>query len=539
MPAFESLRFLKAAALLFRRGWRDPRLFRALARNRRRLGPCLAAAFAASAERRPAALALVDERGSLCFTELDDRILRVAAGLAGHGVGPGSRVAILCRNHRGFVIGAAAAGVLRARLVYLNTGSAAPELAGVALRESVDLLIHDQDLSDAVCEIPPTTPRVLAWTQDGAPIPASVVATLDELAAGPERLGQPPSLSPTDAVILTSGTTGAPRGALRRGVGASPGAMAGMLERFPLRPDETSLLCAPLFHAWGHAMLTIAASASTTLLLQRRFDPVQALAAIARHRPQLLVVTPPMLQRMVELPPDVRATHDTSSLRMTASSGAALPGNLAARWMDAFGDNLYSFYGSTELHVVAFAAPHELRAAPGTVGRPVPEVEVRVVDAAGRDVAANVTGRIVVRSPSRFSGYTDGSAGVMHDDMLVTRDLGHLDASGLLHVDGREDDVIISGGEKVLPGEVEDLLSQHPAVLEVAVVGVTDAEFGERLKAFVVPRPGAGPLESELKAHVRERLARHKVPREIELVAELPKTVTGKILRRVLAGRAR
>lgn len=528
------LRALHAGTILFRRGWGDPRILRTVGRHRRKLGPCLAAAFAASAERRPDAPGLVDERGSLSFAELHDRVLRAAAGLADLGVGPGSRVGLLCRNHRDFVIAAAAAGLLRARLVYLNTGSGAPEVASVALRESLELLIHDRDLSDAVCEVPQAMPRVLCWAYDGAPLPADA-PTLAVLSTGPRRLETPPSVSATDAVILTSGTTGPPRGALRQGAGPSRLSFVLMLERFPLNFDRGALLSAPLFHAWGHGMLTIAALTSTTVILERRFDPVQALATIERHRPELLVVTPTMLQRILELPADVRRAHDTSSLRLATSSGAPLSGHLAARWMDAFGDNLYSFYGSTELHVVTFATPRELRRAPGTVGRPVPEVEVRVVDTAGRDAPRNVTGRVVVRSPSRFAGYTDGSAGTSCGDMLVTRDLGHIDGDGLLHIDGREDDVIISGGEKVLPGEVEDLLGRHPAVLEVAVIGVSDPEFGERLKAFVVSRGGDRSSEEELKSYVREKLARHKVPREIEFVPELPKTNTGKVLRRALA----
>jgi fatty-acyl-CoA synthase len=526
----ESIRALHVAAVLLRRGW-SPATLGAIRRSQRQLGACLAASFVASAARRPDAQALLDERGALCFEELSDQILRTATGLASRGIGPESRVALLCRNHRDFVIGAAAAGVLRARLILLNTASAAPEIGRVVRRENVELLIHDCDLGDAVSEVPPATPRVLAWTDGATP---DGVVTLDQLGSGAERLAQPPTRRPTDAVILTSGTTGAPRGALRSGNGPSRLSLVRMLERFPVRLDGSALLAAPLFHTWGLAMLNIAAMLSNTLILQRRSDARQVLAALAQHRPDLFVATPPVLQRMVELPAELRAAHDTSSLRIAASSGAALTGNLATRWMECFGRNLYCFYGSTELHVVAFATPDDLAAAPSTVGRPVPEVEVRVVDAAGREVAPHVVGRVVVRSPSRFAGYTDGSAGASEGDMLVTRDLGHFDERGRLYIDGREDDVVVSGGEKVLPGEVEDLLSQHPEVLEVAVIGVSDSEFGQRLKAFVVPRPGAHPLEGDLKGYVRERLARYKVPRDVELVAELPRTDTGKILRRLL-----
>jgi acyl-CoA synthetase (AMP-forming)/AMP-acid ligase II len=270
-------------------------------------------------------------------------------------------------------------------------------------------------------------------------------------------------------------------------------------------------------------------------VLRRRFDPEDTLSTISEHHATALIVVPVMLQRMLELAPDVRARYDVDELRVIASSGSALPGPLAQRVMDAFGDRLYNLYGSTEVAWAAIADPADLRAAPGTAGRIPRGTVVRILDDAGRESPNGQPGRIFVGSELLFDGYTGGDDKARIGSLMSTGDVGHFDASGRLFVDGRDDDMIVSGGENVFPVEVEDLLARHAGVREVAVIGVPDEQFGQRLRAFVVPDNGAALSEAELKEHVRANLARYKVPRDVVLVDELPRNATGKVLKRELA----
>jgi fatty-acyl-CoA synthase len=244
-----------------------------------------------------------------------------------------------------------------------------------------------------------------------------------------------------------------------------------------------------------------------------------------------------MLQRILELPAEVRARYDTSSLRVVAASGSALPADLALRWMDAFGDNLYNLYGSTEVSQATIATPEDLRAAPGTAGRPTRGTIVRLYDEDGRPVAPAQTGRIFVGNSMLFEGYTGGGDKDRIDGLMATGDVGRFDEEGRLFVQGRDDEMIVSGGENVFPKEVEDTLMAHDAVAEAAAVGVEDEKFGQRLRAFVVLVPGQGATAKELQDHVKANLARYKVPRDVVFLDELPRNATGKVLKRELAER--
>jgi fatty-acyl-CoA synthase len=241
-----------------------------------------------------------------------------------------------------------------------------------------------------------------------------------------------------------------------------------------------------------------------------------------------------MVQRMLQSPERTLAEQDLSSLRITALSGSALPGELAIEWMDRFGDTIYNLYGSTEVNYATVATPEDLRTAPGTAGRPPRGTVVRLYDENGRAVPQGEVGRIFVGNEMSFDGYTGGGGKEAIDGLLSSGDVGHFDSDGRLFVDGRDDEMIVSGGENVFPREVEDLLADHEAVAEVAVIGVEDAEFGQRLKAFVVVAAEAEVSEENLKAHVKASLASYKTPREVEFLEELPRNATGKVLKRDL-----
>jgi fatty-acyl-CoA synthase len=241
-----------------------------------------------------------------------------------------------------------------------------------------------------------------------------------------------------------------------------------------------------------------------------------------------------MVQRILELSDDARTRPDTSSLRIVALSGSALPPTLATRFMDEFGDVLYSLYGSTEVAYVSVAGPADLRAAPSSAGRVVRGVQVRLLDEDGNDVPVGATGRIFAGSAMTFEGYTSGEDKDRVGGLTATGDVGRFDDDGRLYVEGRDDDMIVSGGENVFPAEVEDCLIQHPDVTDAAVVGADDERFGQALVAHVVLRSGARTSSDELRAHVKQRLANYKVPREIVLRDALPRNETGKVLKRQL-----
>ena len=295
------------------------------------------------------------------------------------------------------------------------------------------------------------------------------------------------------------------------------------------------MIAAPMFHSWGFVHFTLGMGLGSTLVLRRRFDPEDTLSATAQHECTALVVVPVMLQRIMELPAETIGRYDLRALRVIAASGSALPGELAVKVMDRFGDVLYNLYGSTEVAWATIATPEDLRAAPGTAGRPPRGTVVKLLDEEGDEVPEGETGRIFVGNSMSFTGYTSGEhKEMLPDGLLSSGDVGHFDEKGRLFVDGRDDDMIVSGGENVFPQEVEELLDRHEAVADVAVVGVDDREFGQRLKAVVVRRGDAKLTADDVKAYVKRHLARYKVPREVEFVDALPRNATGKVLKREL-----
>ncbi|MBY0288583.1 MAG: acyl-CoA synthetase [Mycobacteriaceae bacterium] len=476
--------------------------------------------------------AVVDERGTLTYKQVDDQSWALAHGLQKLGVSAGSVVGVLCRDHRGLVITMAACGKVGARMVLMNTGFAKPQFAEVCEREHVTVVLHDSEFLGLLDALPPDLPRVLTWVDDGADVPAGA-QILDDIVATNSTAPLPPPSKAGGSVILTSGTTGLPKGAPREAV--SPLATAQIVDRIPFPRKGTMVIVSPIFHSTGWATYTVGAALGNKVVTARRFKAENTLKLIADHQADMLVAVPTMLHRMVELPPDVIAKYDTSSLKVILIAGSALSPDLSNRVQDTFGDVLYNMYGSTECAIATVATPAELRAAPGTAGRAPVTCEVVLYDEHDQRVeGANRRGRIFIRNGAPFSGYTDGRNKQILDGYMSSGDMGHFTESGLLFVDGRDDDMIVSGGENVFPQEVENLLEERDDIAEVAVVGVDDVEFGKRLRAFIVSEPGADLDGAEVKQYVKDNLARHKVPRDVVFIDELPRNATGKLLRRVL-----
>jgi len=494
------------------------------------------AAYAMGAARDAGRIAVIDERESATYADIDRRSTAVAHELIGRGVKAGDAVALLARNSAQFVVAQVAISKVGADILYLNTGFGGPQLADVLGAEKAAAIIADEEFEPLLDEAKADMPRLLAWT--------------DKESSGPDTLVAAAKNNPTDGlpapgrdgrhVILTSGTTGRPKGAAR----SAPGALSGLLElvavleAIPYRARGVTVLAAPAFHAWGMANLMLGMMLQTTLVTSRKFSPSNTLKLIEEHGADTLAAVPVMLQRILDLDDDERRKYDTSSLRIAALSGSALPPTLANRFMDDFGDVIYSLYGSTEVSYVSVASPRDLREAPGSAGRLVRGVKVRLVDDDGNDVPAGETGRIFAGSALVFEGYTSGEDKARLGALTSTGDVGRFGDDGRLYVEGRDDDMIVSGGENVFPAEVEDLLHQHPDVADAAVVGVDDDRFGQALVAHVVLRDGSSAKPDELRAHVKKSLANYKVPREIVLHDSLPRNETGKVLKRELSSKS-
>lgn len=495
----------------------------AAARDVRTRGP-VAAAVMLAARRDPNGVGVIDERGELTFADIDRRSNALARAWSDRGISEGTVIGVLCRDHRGLLDAMFAASKLGCRVLLLNTGFAAPQLAEVCAREAVAVLVFDDEFTAALALVADPVTRFRAWAH-GPGLP-----TLDELITATSGKPVASPSAPGQLVLLTSGTGGTPKGAQRKS--ASPLAAAQILDRLPLRTKQVVVIAAPLFHGTGLGIFMLNMSMGSTTVLRRRFDARETLAAIDKYGATALFVVPTMLQRIMDLGTHEIGSRRTDSLRIVFSAGSALSPDLGNCVTAAFGDVLYNMYGSTEIAVATLATPQDWRSAPGTAGRaPLGCVVQLYDDSRLRITQPYVTGAIYVGNGMKFDGYTDGSSKVQIDGLMATGDVGHVDDNGLLFIDGRDDDMIVSGGENVYPIEVENLLADHSAIKEAAVIGLPDKEFGQRLAAYIVLQDESALDSDAVRSYVRAKLARHKVPRDVVFVDDLPRNATGKVLR--------
>ncbi|KMO82069.1 bile acid CoA ligase [Mycolicibacterium obuense] len=492
--------------------------------------------FAAAAQRCGDRAGLVDELGVLTWRQIDQRADAFAAALQALPGGAPDVVGLMARNHRGFVETMIAANRIGADVLLLNTSFAGPALAEVVARESDGrtlVLVYDEEFTETVDRAladSPETPRIVAWTDTDSH--EQTVESMIEAHAG-----QQPQRASTKSrtILLTSGTTGTPKGASHSG--GDPSVLKSILDRTPWRAEQPVVVVAPMFHAWGFSQLVFAASMACTIITRRKFDPEATLDLVDRHRATGLCVVPVMFDRIMELPDEVLDRYSGRSLRFAAASGSRMRPDVVIAFMDRFGDVIYNNYNATEAGMIATATPRDLRAAPDTAGRPAEGTEIRILDADLRELPAGETGAIYVRNSTQFDGYTSGATKDFHEGFMCSGDVGYLDEEGRLFVVGRDDEMIVSGGENVYPIEVEKTLTRHPDVAEAAVLGADDEKFGQRLVAFVVLRQGSQASADTLKQHVRDNLANYKVPRQITVLDELPRSITGKISRKDLQER--
>jgi fatty-acyl-CoA synthase len=490
---------------------------------------------ALNARRTPNRTAVIDDFGEMTFAELDAAAHAVANGLLAMGVKGGDGVAILARNHRWFLV--AVYGVARtgARIILLNSEFSGPQIKEVSEREGAKVIIYDDEYCAAVSKAEPELGklRALGVNPDKDEPSGSTDETLEDLIARSNDKPAPKATKHSSIIILTSGTTGTPKGANR----STPPTLApigGVLSHVPFKSGEVTSLPAPMFHALGYLHATIAMMLGSTLVLRRRFKPPIVLEDIEKHRATAIVVVPVMLSRMLDALEGMEKKPDLSSLRIVFVSGSQLGAELANRALKELGPVVYNLYGSTEIAYATIARPQDLSINPATVGPVVKGVKVKILDDNGNELPQGEVGRIFVGNFFPFEGYTGGGHKQIIDGLMSSGDVGYFDEHGLLYVSGRDDEMIVSGGENVFPAEVEDLISGHPEVIEATALGVEDKEWGHRLRAFVVKADGASVDEDAIKHYVRDNLARYKVPREVVFLDELPRNPTGKILKREL-----
>ena len=500
----------------------------------RREGRSIVTGIAMSARRCPNRAGLIDELGVLTWKQLDERSDAFAAGLqALPGKAP-MTVGIMCRNHRGFVEALVASYRIGADVLLLNTAFAGPALAEVVDREKVDTVIYDEEFTatvDRALADKPTTRRIIAWIDN----PAIHDVTVEKVIGAHTGKRAAHRGRTSKLILLTSGTTGTPKGAKHSGGG--PDVLKSVLDRTPWRAEENVVVAAPMFHAWGFGQLALAAMLSCTVVTRRKFDPEKTLELVDRHHATGLSLVPVMFDRIMELPEEVLSRYKGRSLRFASASGSRMRPDVVTAFMDRFGDVIYNNYNATEAGMITTATPADLRVAPDTAGTPAQGTEITILDDQHRPVPRGEVGSIYVRNKNQFDGYTSGLTKDFHDGYMASGDVGYLDGGGRLFVVGRDDEMIVSGGENVYPIEVEKVLASHEDVAEAAVIGVDDTQYGQRLAAFVVLEDNATATPDSLKAYVRDNLANYKVPREIIVLDELPRSSTGKIARSELQAR--
>ncbi|MFG1935279.1 AMP-binding protein [Mycobacterium sp. NPDC048908] len=472
--------------------------------------------LAVSAARWPNRTALVDDDGAMSYRELLSRTESLAGELGARGVQAGRAVGILCRNGRGFVTAVFAAAMVGADVVLLNTDFRAEALASAIDTHKIAAVVCDEEFSE------------IAATEG--------VTVVDAAKCEPGQSGSRPKVAAGGRIVLlTSGTTGIPKGVPRKPkIGSALGVGATILDRTGLRIGSRMAVAVPMFHGLGFGVLILTIGLGGTALTLRRFDAERVLEQAAAWRADGLTAVPVMLARILDLPDEVRRRNPLPSLRVVISSGARLDPTLAQRFSAAYGDVIYNGYGSSEVGIGALATPADLRQAPETVGRPVAGCPVAILDGDGGPVGPGITGRIFVGGDLTFDSYIGGGKKDVVGDMMDTGDMGYLDDAGRLFIVGRQDDMIVSGGENVYPRAVENALAEHPDVADSAVIGVADPDYGERLAAYVVPQNTIE--EADLRDYLRDKVSRFEQPRDIRIVAAIPRNPAGKVLRSELPG---
>lgn len=487
----------------------------------------------------PNRTALIYRDRSYSFFEMNGEMDRVSAGLKAAGIRPGESVVLMLKNVPEFLFAQSGICRLGASAVSVSWRSTAKELTYLLENSGARAILCDASVAEVAKEVAAASSQLA--DQLGGRIYAvrgKVEGTVpyEDLVACDDDAGEDNSDGGA-VVIYTSGTTGKPKGAVRRPSKDSTVPVLNFIGETPLKVGQTHLAVCPLYHSTAFGFVTFSYLLGSTVVLLDGFEPESFLDAVERYSVDHTAAVPTMLHRVVALGPEAIGARDTSSLKAIFTGGAPLTGTLAKEVMDALGDKLFNFYGSTETGLVTLGKPADLRAAPGTIGRAVVGNDIKLFDDKGQFCGPGEVGELYVRSGNLVEGYHQNDKATkesMKDGYFSVGDLARQDDRGYFFLEGRKRDMIISGGVNVYPREVEAALQAHPAVAEAAVIGVPDDEWGERVRAFVGLRKGHSVQEEDLLAFCRQELAGPKRPREIRIMDTLPRNPTGKVLKRQL-----
>jgi acyl-CoA synthetase (AMP-forming)/AMP-acid ligase II len=500
----------------------------------------------AYAQLHPDKLALVDDRAGgdvrrFTFAELDAASNRLAHVLADRGLGPGVKVAWCGQNSAGVVTLVHAARKIGATAVPMNYRFSDEEAAFVTDHSDAVVVYVDAELAPLFGRIREQIPKVRTILVFDGATPAGMESADELTAAAPADLPDvPDSEAAAATMIYTSGTTGRPKGALRVDA-ADPTQIAAMLQLIGYTPDDVYLTTGPLYHSGPSGFMGVAIALGQTIVLQRRFEPEDWLRLVETYHVTSTFSAPTPIRMVCNLPTEVKDRHDRSSMRIMVANAAPWSFALKQQYVADFPpDSLWEVYGSTELGVNTILRPEDQLRKPGSCGKEAPMVEIRLYDENGSVVdgtGPDATGELFVRSPAVFADYYkqhDKFEEDNRDGWQTVGDIAYRDADGFLYICDRKRDMVITGGMNVYPAEIEAALEAHPDVFEAAVFGIPSDDWGETVHAVIVKRPGSDLSEAVILAHAREHLAGYKVPRSIAWMDELPKTGSGKILKREL-----
>ena len=495
------------------------------------LGRCLSR----NARLFPDKAAIIAPQGRvLTYGQLNDRVCRLAGALSGHGVGKGTRLAILGRSSPEYLEVFFAGGALGAWLVPINFHLKPEDIAYRVLHSGASALVVDAEFYPLVQELNESARRALGeriWVVGES---ARGYRSLAQLASDGAVKMPEVRIDPEDTLYIgyTSGTTGPSKGALisHRAV------VAGFLYKaiaYSLTENDVTLNPGPFWHSAPRDYAQLALYLGGTCIVTAGFDPREYLELVERHRVTYSFLVPTMQQMLTSLEDGER--YDASSLRVILSGGSPLPTIVKERLVRRFGPILHEFYGATETRMITSISACELESKKRSVGRPMRDVEIRIMSEGGRELLPGEIGEIFIRGPGLFSGYHDDTRRkAPPDEWSSIGDLGRIDADGYLYLVDRKSDMIISGGENIYPNDIEEVLLSCAGVKEAAVIGIPDSTWGELVTAVVVPEEGAQLSAEALARACGERLPAYMKPRRVVFAKALPRNPVGKILRRVL-----
>jgi fatty-acyl-CoA synthase len=506
------------------------------------IGPHLAVMFHAAAHPDKEALVEYGENGvrRLTWGELDATINRLAGALSTRGLAGGGRVALMLPNGMEYMIAQQALARIGGTAVQIGYRSKAGEIAYILDNAEPKVTIVHAAFLDTMRAARTQTGKGGAMiVVDGDNVTdAGAIDWARALAASSPEV--PPRTKGGDGggvIVYTSGTTGKPKGANRSWKKTGFESVADMILQCGMRADDRHLVVCPLYHSAAPAFVAIMMSLGATVVLMNHFDPEGSLALIQKERITSTLMVPTMLVRIANLPAETIAKYDTSSLRWVMSGAAPLSTDAARRFMERFGPVLWNFYGATETGLVTLAGPGDHVTRPGTIGKRMRGNQIRLLDENGHEVMHGQIGELYARNSTMISGYhknDEATQSSQREGFFSVGDMGRLDDEGYYYLESRKHDMVISGGVNIYPREIEDHLHTHPAILEAAVIGVPDPEWGETLKAYIVIRNNAPLSEAEVIDFCRQHLADFKRPRKVTFLVELPRNPTGKVLKREL-----